>query len=431
MALTAPDPSRRPTTGRGAATRLVFLAGAALVPFNYFIGIAVGDITIHLLEFWVVVLLAMTVLLQPRLLLETTDTPTLLLWTTFAFVLMSTVLATPAEFRIRGLLDNALLAINLLGFTLTYAYLRNDPPLWLRFARVTFGSSLIASVYLAARALSVAQSGVFLLPDSFVLGIGTVGGTYTAAFAALSMVGFTFGTTRLMRWIMVLGIIVHGMAASFALARGPWLALGIAFVACVILGLWVRPRLERPIVALARAGFATLLLLTVAFSTALENQVFARYFAPRVAEIGNLGSGSGHTRLTLFLALLDDVRNSPLFGHGAAAYRSIATLLGTEASISENFLLEILHAGGAAAAVPLGFAWLIVLLRAVRSTRLPGQRGITLACLACALALMLASLSNPAAWNASFWLLVAATAALRFTFPVTTAHRVALEPGVP
>jgi hypothetical protein len=392
----------------------IVLLGALLAPFNYLVGVPLGDTTIHPLEPWAALLLAATLIFEPRILLAAADIPTMLLWTMFAFVLTSTVFATPDEYRARGFFDVLLLGMNLAAFMLTYGRLRSGRTNWAAFAGVLFASSLAASAFLTLRALSITGGGVFAGADSFVLGLGTVAGTYTAAFTAASMAGMTFGRTRRLRLAMLVGVAVHGVAASFALARGPWIALGVAFVGCLLLGMSSRPRLLAPAIVLGRGFLAALVLAVVTTATAMANSVVGGLLGQRLVGITNVTTGTGLSRLTLFRALFADALDSPLFGHGASAYRRISELLAYQGSVSENFLLEMFHAGGALAALPLAIAAALVLLRLVRSLRVPDQGGAPLIYLAGLVTLMLGALTNPAAWNTMFWILLAMGAALPF-----------------
>src|SRR2546428_2861710 len=93
---------------------------------------------------------------------------TLLPWTMFSFVSTATLFGTPSVYRARGFLDVVLLAINLSAFTLAQGQLRASSS-WLPFARTLFATSLAASGLVAARAVLIAKSGVFMSPDSYVL----------------------------------------------------------------------------------------------------------------------------------------------------------------------------------------------------------------------------------------------------------------------
>ena len=388
----------------------LLLAGAALAPLNFVIGLPLGDTSLHPLEPWAALVIVATLLLEPRLFVDAFDAPTLLLWTTFVFVATSTLVATPMEYWTRGIEDLALLAMNFLAFTVTYGLLRADGAAWRRFAIVFFAASIVSSAFLSARALIAANSGVFLLPDSYMLGLGTVTGTYAAAFAAASVIGATFGATRRMRLLMLLGVIVHGMAATLALARGPWIALGLTAIVGLAMG--VLFRIARPLTALFRWGVAVLVLLLVAVGTTRASHAVAEILAPRLIGVADVSTGTGLTRVTLFEALFTDAMRSPVFGNGAATYRRVAQLLGSQGSISENFLLEMFHAGGIAAALPLGIFSLVVLARLARVLRRSVLSEAAAVCLACMFALMLGALSNPAAWNTSAWVIAAMGAAL-------------------
>ena len=145
--------------------------------------------------------------------------------------------------------------------------------------------------------------------------------------------------------------------------------------------------------------------ILLAVSPLVRKLVAQRFFA--VVEIA---MGTGFSRLVMWRAFLDDVWSSPLFGHGAAAYREISEQLGIQGTVSENFVIEILHAGGAVSLILLVVAMLGIMLDCLMqpgASRRPAQ---TAACLAGAVALILGSMTNPAAWNGLFWVLMGVVA---------------------
>ena len=397
--------------------RRVLLVGAVLAPFNYVVSVPAGDVTLHGLQLWSLVLILCTLVLRPRAVLAALDAPSLLLWTTFAFILASTVLATPDEYRLRGFLDVILLGINLAAFTLVYGHLRHDPTWWAPFARALFNTSLVASGFLVLRALRAAQGGQFLLPDSYMLGLGTVTGTFTAALAAASFLGAVFAPTRGVRTLMLLGVAIHGDAASLSLARGPWLAGAIAGAMTFGLAARVRPTFGALLTATRRATVALLLLLVVSATTAALSSTVTRLVASRVVEVANVSTGTGRARLNLFDALWQDALDSPWFGHGASSYRAISELLQKTGAVSENFLLEMFHAGGALAALPLALVAMLIVIRLMGAVRPPGPTALAAVCLAGVLGLVLGALTNPAGWDTAFWVLIGTAAALPSRLP--------------
>jgi O-antigen ligase len=226
-------------------------------------------------------------------------------------------------------------------------------------------------------------------------------------------VGAVFAPTRPLRLLMLLGVAVHGDAANLSLARGPWLAGAIATIMTFLVAEGMLPTFRARAVALWRLAAATVCLAVVTTATTVLSATVTRIVAARVIDVANISSGTGKARLTLFEALLDDAMDSPIFGHGASAYRQVSELLNVQGSVSENFVLEMFHAGGAMAVVPLLVAALVIGTRLLRSLRLRDQTGVAATCLAGALALVLGALTNPAGWDTAFWVLLGTAAALR------------------
>src|SRR5207245_4415423 len=114
----------------------------------------------------------------------------------FAFILLSTTLATPPEYKFRGVADVGLLSLNVIGFAVVRCYYAIRPERWTRLFNVLAVSSVCMSLGLIARALMAAKSGQVTGVDSYALGLGTVAGTYTATFAAASTAGMVFAMDR-------------------------------------------------------------------------------------------------------------------------------------------------------------------------------------------------------------------------------------------
>ena len=65
------------------------------------------------------------------------------------------------------------------------------------------------------------------------------------------------------------------------------------------------------------------LAASVLYATFLSPAV-TKMVTSRLLHVAAFRTGTGRARLDLFGALLDDALRSPLFGHGAASYRSIS-----------------------------------------------------------------------------------------------------------
>ena len=404
---------------------LLMLAGAWLAPFNFVLGVSVGGLSIRPLHLWAIAVLLVLVATDRDRLVAAIDWPVLAFWTVLAFIALSTVFGTPPQYKFRGLADVGLLSLNVVGFTLMRGYYATRATAWFRFFRSLAISSVLMSIALTIRAISVGNKGWVAGVDSFALGLGTIAGTYTAGFAAAAAAAIVFATTRRQLGAALVAFIVHGNAMVLALARGPWLAFAVALITTIPLAAW-RFGSRFSIGRTTLRGVATLLALPVFFRIAIAYNPFIRdLLVQRVVQVVNLESGSGSSRLIVWQAFLHDAGRSPVFGRGAAAYREISERLGTQGAVSENFGVEILHAGGVVAA-----AFFILGLIGVARYCLvkPGAERspvFTAACFSGATAMVLASMTNPAAWNGLFWIVLGLAA----TRPVTALTGGALSPA--
>jgi hypothetical protein len=126
----------------------------------------------------------------------------------------------------------------------------------------------------------------------------------------------------------------------------------------------------------------------------------------RFFQLVKLDAGTGSARLIMWRAFMRDGMRSPLFGHGAAAYRDISEHLGVQGTVSENFVVEIFHAGGGISVLLLLVALLGVMKACLFQPGAARRPAHTAACLAGAAALVIGSTTNPAAWNGLFWLIL-------------------------
>lgn len=388
--------------------RQLLILGVLVAPFNFFLGIPIGGATIHPLHLWSLLAITMALIARPRILVAGCDAPALLFWTMFVFVLCSTLLGTPNIYRTRGLLDVALLAINLGAFTVIRGQLRGGS-LWMSAAKAVFLASALASGLLAIRAVQVARTGLFESPDSYMLGLGTVVGTFSSAFAASGLALATFSTSGRLRLVGMAGFVINGLTAGLALARGPWLALGASVLITFPIAAWMLRRRFAVVRRLSIALLAFVLMVPVAVALVLVNSSLAQLLSSRFLQVANLGTGTGLDRLILFKSLLQAGLDSPLFGHGAATYREVSELLGVQGSVSENFVLEMFHAGGLAATMPLVIALSIIVVRPFKVLLAAPEPAIVVATVTGLFAMVLGALTNPAGWDTLFWVLLALT----------------------
>jgi hypothetical protein len=394
------SPESRPGFERA---ELVMLAGAVVAPFNSYFEFHIGGLPLLVWGF----IAALVVIAADRWrVLFAIDGPVLALWGMFLFVLLATTLATPAEYKPYGIADVVVLLLSLAAFTAIRCYYLRRPEVWTRFFVALAISSVFMSFALVVRALIAANSGQAMGEDSYVLGLGTIVGTYTATFAAASAAAAVFATSRRVFAFGLVAFVVHGVAALLALARGPWLAFLIAMVVVMPIAAW-RFRGRFTIKGLLlRTASLLVALPAVAGTMFVVSPLVQELVAQRFFQLVTLDSGTGWSRLVMWQAFLRDALSSPVFGHGAGAYREISQSMGVQDTVSENFVVEIFHAGGGVSVVlllvGLGGIMLYCLLQ-------PGARrrpAHTAACLAGGVALIVGSMTNPAAWNGLFWVLL-------------------------
>jgi hypothetical protein len=397
---------RRP---HSKGVELVMLSGAWVAPFSFFLGLP-GLYLPPMLGWALMALLTLTAADRDRL-IAAINGPVLAFLTMFAFVTLSTLTATPAEYKFRGFVDIVVLLMNVIAFTVVRGYYATRPEAWLRFIRHLGLASVLMAFVLSVRAISIGNSEQFVGVDSFSLGLGTVAGSYTAMFAAAFAAVIVFATTRRQLYAGIIGFVVHGNAMVLCLARGPWLAFAVAVVTMVPLAAWKFGRMFRLRTTILRT-MGTLVALPIFFRIAIEyNDFIRRLLVQRVVEVVNLEAGTGFSRLVMWEAIIRDFWRSPVFGRGASAYREISERLGVFGTVSENYFVETLHSGGA-----VGFAFLVagivgVLIHCAFRPGAERHPPYTAACLTAVAAIVVASMTNPAAWNGLFWVVLGLAAA--------------------
>ena len=389
---------------------LFILAGAAVAPFNFFIGVQISGLYLRPLHLWAFGASLILVAVYRREIARVINGPILAFWGMLAFVVLSTLFATPPEYKFRGLADAALLGLNVAAFTVVSCYYSIEPQRWLRFFNVLAVSSVFMSLTMIVQALLTASSGQLLGVGANTLGLGTVAGTYTSTFAAAATAAMVFATSR-RGFLLALGaFVIHGLAALLSLARGPWLAYAVAVLIIVPLAAW-RFRGRFTILGTAlRGGSIAIALPTLGGIIFLVSPFVRKLLTHRFVELVQTDEGTGSVRLLMWKEFLRDGFRSPFFGHGAASYREISESLGVQGTVSENFVVEIFHAGGGVAVLLLLVALAGVMLRCLLAPGAARRPAHTAACVTGAAALVMASTTNPAAWNGLFWLILGLTA---------------------
>ena len=382
---------------------LVMLTGAAIAPFNSYFQFHIGGLPLLI---WGFVGALVVVAVYRWEVVDAIDGSVLALLGMLPFLVLSTAFATPAEYKPYGIADVVVLALNLAAFSAIRCYYVLRPEGWERFFRVLALSSVCMSVALVTRALIAASSGQAMGEDSYILGLGTIVGTFTSAFAAASFAAALFATSRRGFAFALVAFVVHGVAALLALARGPWLAFVIAVLAVVPVMVWRFRRQFKGWIVLARAISLLVALPAVAGTMFVTSPLVRSLVTQRFITIVKLDAGTGWSRVVMWKMFLRDAERSPIFGHGASAYREISESLGVHGTVSENFVVEIFHAGGAVSVLLLIVGLSGVLLYCLLKPGADRRPTATAACLAGGVALIFGAMTNPAAWNGLFWVMM-------------------------
>jgi hypothetical protein len=397
--------SRSPRDLSGAEQ--VMLTGACVAPFNSYFNFHIGGLPLLIWGF-VAALVVIAVFRGEAI--DALDGPVLALWAMFLFLLLSTLCATPDAYKPNGIADVVVLGLNLAAFSAIRCYYVLRPQGWDRFFTTLAISSVCMSLALVARALIAARSGQAMGEDSYILGLGTIVGTYTSAFAASAAAAAVFATSRRGFMLAMGAFLVHGVAALLALARGPWLAFFLAVLIVIPLSalrFWRQFSIPG---VLTRTLTLFVMLPAVAGAMFVSSPLVRSLVTQRFFQIVKLDAGTGWSRVVMWKLFLRDAERSPVFGHGASAYREISESFGVHGTVSENFVVEIFHAGGGVSVLLLVAGLTGVILYCLLKPGADANPARTVACLAGGVALILGAMTNPAAWNGLFWVMMGVVA---------------------
>jgi O-Antigen ligase len=390
-----------------SGAEMVMLAGAYVAPFNSYFEFHIGGLPLLI---WGFVAMLVVVAVFRRKVVDVLDGPVLALWAMFLFFMLSTAFATPAEYLPYGIADVVVLALNLAAFSAIRSYYILWPEGWDRFFTALAISSVCMSLALVTRALIAASSGQAMGEDSYILGLGTIVGTYTSAFAAAAAATAVFAKSRRSFLLAMTAFVVHGVAALLALARGPWLAFLLAVFIVIPFSAWRFRRQVTTVGVLGRAVSLMIALPAVAGTMFVTSPLVRELVTQRFFQIVKLDAGTGWSRVVMWKMFLRDAERSPVFGHGASAYREISESLGVHGTVSENFVVEIFHAGGGVSVLLLVAGLSGVILYCLLKAGADEKPARTAACLAGGVALIFGAMTNPAAWNGLFWVMMGVVA---------------------
>jgi hypothetical protein len=195
-----------------------------------------------------------------------------------------------------------------------------------------------------------------------------------------------------------------------ALARGPWLAFLLAVFIVIPISAWRFRRQFTVPAILGRAATLMVALPAVAGTMFVTIPLVRALVMQRFFQIVKLDAGTGWSRVVMWKMFLRDAERSPVFGHGASAYREISESLGVHGTVSENFVVEIFHAGGGVSVLLLVAGLSGVIFYCLLKPGADQKPGRTAACLAGGVALIFGAMTNPAAWNGLFWVMMGVVA---------------------
>jgi len=246
--------------------------------------------------------------------------------------------------------------------------------------------------------------------------------TFLAGIAVMCLVMATDQSVRgRLKYAICGGLCALGVILG--IARGAVLA---GAVGCVVLLLSLLARAA--ILKVVRAAVIAVLVIAAGWGglQLMPNhggQTTAAFVA-RLSQMKNAGdytSGTAGERLELWTLLLKDVRRNPFWGNGLDAYQRYYP---EKTNTTENFFIEVLHATGVWGFVPLLGVIIAICWRAWRTTldrRVEAiHRAVTLALLACYVAVLAGSLTNSLWGGGLFWTMLGLLAG---AVDVTPQHR--------
>ncbi|MDW8252652.1 MAG: O-antigen ligase family protein [Chloroflexota bacterium] len=359
------------------------------------------------------------------------------IWALLALLMVALfTLINPAT-RVSGLSQVSLFALNVLQFVLVYALARetedgvDDCIRWLGWAAVLMagwiGFLLLAdragvpfvAPYFYAEGLARLVDGqiVFQVVRRFshaMIAAGLFAGLL-ALFVALAL------DRTAIRWRFSVGAAVASfLGLMFAFGRGP--ILGALAGLLVVVAFSLRRSLAFTLRLLAIAAVVAVVGL-VGLSRLPGGEEIIGVFLGRTMQLldpATYESGTAAERLRLWSILLDDLEGNWLVGKGALAYRPLLfeRYYGGQTDnppASENILVELLHSGGLIALGAYLMLHLSIAGGLLRRSRAPGvARAAQLqsqALLSALVALGVASMLSPFAWNAMYWSMLGVMAA--------------------
>jgi hypothetical protein len=230
-------------------------------------------------------------------------------------------------------------------------------------------------------------------------GFWTVTGSYFAAAAVLGT-GLTMTAGPALRPAALIGLIGGLTGMIMSASRGALVGLVVGLAALLVLV--GRGRLMRQVVRLG--AIVMVAAVPAGVYTALSAGARAAALG-RLATLFDLQAGTTVDRLVLWGWMLNDVRERPILGSGAEAYR----VYRDPGYPAESFPIEILHSAGL-----IGFTCFVVwVLAIVRRTwrAVPERMPVTISAVAAFVGLNAAVATNPGGWGTFYWVLAGLAAA--------------------
>jgi hypothetical protein len=391
--------------------------GAFLTPLNIWLGITIGQFALRPLQVWALLFIPLVLATHADDFIRAFDATTLVFVSLVAALTTSTIFATPVGYRLRAAADLGLLFLNVAAFAAVHGGLRDRPAATRDFLRWLAMGALVNAVLLGIRSLSLSRQTLLASADSNVFGLGTVVGTFESAIAAAATLAMIFAPDRRSARAAGVLLLANGGLAVLSLARGPWLAATGAVLLVIPVGAWQLRHQLSPRRLLLRLSLPAGVLVTAVAALAATNLTRLLLIVNRILALSEAArpvssGGTAYQRLQIWTAMIDDTQRSLLFGNGAATYREISEYLMIVGQVSENFVVEIAHAGGLLSLLLLVIGVGLCLGVSLKQESSPTLESvmIRMAVLAGAATVVLGSLTNPSAWNGMYWVVLALAA---------------------
>lgn len=184
-------------------------------------------------------------------------------------------------------------------------------------------------------------------------------GEYTGACAAMFLALCIFGERRVRIWYGA-GLLITTVAMIASMARSCLLALALASLALIYLGIRTSSLSRRKAVSVFFAVGASLVVSWAAVGTAVSARLTGDTFSDLTTDSSYVG------RASEILTALPDIKEHPILGNGTGSYAVLSPISEYGFYSIENIFVSVLHDTGAAGLVVL-LILIVSLYRRVKS----------------------------------------------------------------